>query len=60
MSTIIVNRGTLAVNLEDCPSESAGVLFQKCQAKSMTTLPPTTVISTKRGTARMTISEIQK
>jgi len=60
MTTTIVNRGTLAIKLEACPSKSAGVLFQKCQAESMTTLPPTTVISTKRGTARMIVSEYPK
>jgi len=56
----IMNRGTSTVKLEVCPSSSAGVLYQKCQQKSMSSLPPETVISTKRGTGRMKVSEYPK
>jgi len=60
MTTRIVNRGTSVLKLEACPPTSAGVLFQKCQQKSMASLPENTVISTKRGTSRMKVSEYPK
>ena len=60
MTTRITNRGTTVLNLETCPSNSAGVLYQKCQEKSMSSLPPETVISTKRGTSRMKASDYPK
>ncbi len=60
MTTRIINRGTTVLNLETCPSNSAGVLYQKCQEKSMSSLPPETVISTKRGTSRMKASDYPK
>ena len=52
MTTRIMNRGT-SVLRETCPPNSAGALYQKCQEYDMTSLPPETVISTKRGTSRM-------
>jgi len=57
MVTRIINRGTTVFNRETCPSDSAGVLYQKCQEKSMISLPPKTIISTKRGTGSMKVSE---
>ncbi len=60
METRIVNRGTSTIRREACPSDSAGVLYQKCQEKSMTLLPPKTVISTKRGTGSIKVSEYPK
>ena len=60
MTTRIINRGTTVLNLETCPTDSAGVLYQKCQQDSMTSLPPDTVISTKRGTSRIKASEYPK
>ncbi len=60
MTTRIVNRGTSVLKLEACPPTSAGVLFQKCQQESITSLPENTVISTKRGTSRMKVSEYPK
>ncbi len=60
MTTKIVNRGTSVLKLEACPPTSAGVLFQKCQQESVASLPENTVISTKRGTSRMKVSEYPK
>jgi len=60
MTTRIVNRGTSVLKLEACPPTSAGVLFQKCQQESVTSLPENTVISTKRGTSTMKASEYPK
>jgi len=60
MTTRIVNRGTSVLKLEACPPTYAGVLFQKCQQESVASLPENTVISTKRGTSRMKVSEYPK
>ena len=60
MTTKIINRGTTVLNLETCPPGSAGVLYQKCQQDSMTSLPPKTIISIKRGTGSMRASEYPK
>jgi len=60
MTTRIVNRGTSVLKLESCPPTSAGVLFQKCQQESIASLPENTVISTKRGTSTMKVSEYPK
>ncbi len=57
---ITVNRGTKTVDLEACPSNTAGVLYQKCQQDSIAALPPTTILSTKRGTSTMKVSEYPK
>jgi len=56
--TTIINRGTLKV--ESCPPSSAGVLYQKCQQESMSSLPENTVISTKRGTSSMKVADYPK
>ncbi len=53
------NRGTSSIKKE-CPPSTAGVLYQQCQAKSMNSLPQNTVLSTRRGTSSMTISEYPK
>jgi len=53
------NRGTSSLKKE-CPSSTAGVLYQQCQAKSMSSLPQNTVFSTRRGTSSMKISEYPK
>ncbi len=60
MTTRIVNRGTSVLKHETCPPNSAGVLYQKCQENSMASLPPETVISTKRGTGRMKAKDYPK
>ncbi len=60
MTKRIMNRGTSVLELEACPTSSAGALYQKCQEKSMSSLPPETVISIKRGTATMRASEYPK
>ena len=59
MTTRIINRGT-SVLRETCPPNSAGALYQKCQENSMASLPPETMISTKRGTGRMKASDYPK
>ena len=56
----IINRGTTVLNLGTCPPNSTGTLYQKCQQDSMASLPPETVISTKRGTGRMKASDYPK
>ena len=53
MTKRIINRGTFVIELEACPGSSAGALYQMCQEKSMSSLPPETIISIKRGTATM-------
>jgi len=58
--TRTTNRGTSIIRREACPSDSAGVLYQKCQEKSMISLPPNTIISTKRGTGSMKVSKYPK
>jgi len=58
--TRIMNRGTAIIRQESCPSLSAGILYQKCQENSMASLPQNTVISTKRGTGSMKVSEYPK
>ncbi len=60
MTTRIINRGTTVLNRETCPTDSAGVLYQKCQQESVASLPENTVISTKRGTSRIKASEYPK
>ena len=60
METRIVNRGTSRMIREACPSDSAGVLYQKCQEHSLISLPANTVISTKRGTGSIKVSEYPK
>ena len=60
MTTRITNRGTSVLNRETCPPNSVGALYQKCQENSMASLPPETVISTKRGTGRMKASDYPK
>ena len=60
MTTRIINRGTTVQNLGTCPPNSAGTLYQKCQQDSMASLPPETVISTKRGNSRMKASDYPK
>ena len=60
MTTRIANRGTTVLNRETCPPNSAGVLYQKCQEKSMASLPSETTLSTKRGTGRMKVSDYPK
>ena len=57
MTTKIMNRGTCVMKVEDCPSKSAGVLYQKCQQNNMSELPSKLVLSTKRGTGTMKVSE---
>lgn len=52
-----MNRGTSVLKRKTCPPSSAGVLYQKCQQKSMASLPADTVISTQRGTSSMKVSE---
>ena len=60
MTKRIINRGTYVIELEACPSSSAGVLYQKCHEKSMSSLPPETIISIKRGTGIMKASDYPK
>ena len=60
MTTQIVNRGTSVMKVEECPSDYSGVLYQKCQQKSMASLPPKLMLSTKRGTSRLKASEYPK
>ncbi len=60
MKTRMMNRGTKLLYRESCPSNSAGVLYQKCQENSMASLPPSTIISTKRGTSRMRVVDYPK
>ncbi len=60
MTTRTANRGTMVLNRETCPPDSAGALYQKCQEKSMASLPTETTLSTKRGTGRMKVSDYPK
>lgn len=60
MTNRIMNRGTSVKQVESCPPESAGVLYQKCQQKSMVSLPADIEISTKRGTSTMKAGEYPK
>ncbi len=60
MKTRIMNRGTKLLYRESCPSNSTGSLYQKCQENSMASLPPGTMISTKRGTSRMKVADYPK
>ncbi|MGI9566128.1 MAG: hypothetical protein ACR2LL_03825 [Nitrosopumilus sp.] len=60
MITTRTNRGMSVVKLDVCPSKTTGILFQKCQTDGMASLPQTTVLSTKRGTATMRVSEYPK
>jgi len=53
------NRGTSSLKKE-CPPSTAGVLYQQCQVKSMNSLPQSTILSTRRGTSSMKISEYPK
>lgn len=60
MTKATINRGTSKLQLDVCPSKFGGVLFQKCQTESLRALPPTTILSIKRGTAVMKVSEYPK
>ncbi len=60
MKTRIMNRGIKLFYRESCPPNSAGTLYQKCQENSMASLPPGTIISTKRGTSRMKVADYPK
>ncbi len=39
MTKRIINRGTFVIELEACPSSSAGALYQECREKIMSSLP---------------------
>ncbi len=60
MKTRMMNRGTKLLYRESCPPNSTGLLYQKCQENSMVSLPPGTIISTKRGTSRMKVADYPK
>jgi len=60
MKTRIMNRGTKLLYRESCPPNSTGSLYQKCQENSMASLPPGTIISTKRGTSSMRVADYPK
>ena len=60
MKTRIMNRGTKLLYRESCPPNSAGLLFQKCQEKSLASLPKGTILSTKRGTSSMKVADYPK
>ena len=60
MITTRTNRGMSIVKLDVCPSKTTGILFQKCQANNMASLPRTMMLSIKRGTAVMRVSEYPK
>ena len=60
MKTRIMNRGTELLYRESCPPNSTGSLYQKCQENSMASLPPGTIISTKRGTSSMKVIDYPK
>ena len=60
MTTRIVNRGTSVFKRKICPTNSVGVLYQKCQEKNIASLPPNTIISTRRGTSIMKASDYPK
>ena len=60
MKTRIMNIGTKLLYREICPPNSTGLLFQKCQGKSLASLPPGTILSTKRGTSSMKVADYPK
>ena len=55
-----MNRGTKSLYRESCPPNSTGTLYKKCQVNSMMSLPPGTIISTKRGTSKMKVADYPK
>ena len=57
---ITMNRGTQVLELEVRQPNWAGELFREYQAKRMASLPPNTIINTKRGTVGVKASEYLK
>jgi len=57
---ITTRKGTQVLELEVALPNWEGELFREYQAERMASLPPNTIISTKRGTSRMKASEYPK
>jgi len=57
---ITMNRGTQVLKLEVRQPNWAGELFREFQARRMASLPPNTIIVTKRGTVGVKASEYLK
>ncbi len=59
-SKILTHRGTQVLELEVGLPNWAGELFREYQAEKMASLPPNTIILTKRGTVGIKASEYPK
>ncbi len=59
-SRIITHRGTQVLELDVGLPNWAGELFREYQEERMTSLPPNTIITTKRGTVGIKASEYPK
>ncbi len=59
-SKILTHRGTQVLELEVGLPNWAGELFKVYQEERMASLPTNTIISTKRGTSTMKVSEYPK
>jgi len=59
-SKILTNRGTQVTELEVGLPNWAGELFREYQAQRIASLPPTTILSMKRGTSTMKVLEYPK
>ncbi len=57
---ILTHRGTQVLELEVALPNWAGELFREYQAEKMTSLPTNTIITTKRGTVGIKVSEYPK
>ena len=59
-SKIITHKGTQVLELDVGLPNWAGELFREYQEERMTSLPPNTIITTKRGTVGIKASEYPK
>jgi hypothetical protein len=59
-SQITMNKGTQSLHLEIGPPNWSGELFKTYQEEKMTSLPKSTIILTKRGTAGLPASVYPK
>ena len=59
-TNIHTNKGTQLLELEIGLPNWAGELYKEYQEKKMAGLPPSTIISTKRGTAKVSASRYPK
>ncbi len=60
MTKVKTNRGTSQIQVDVCPTKFGGVLFQKCQTESLASLPQSTMLSVRRGTGVLRVSDYPK